>query len=60
MFDFELKTLLSDESIVNASTFPQDYDFMKVLVGYICGMSVPPLMMKRIVERIIQAGVFEE
>lgn len=60
MFDFELKTLLSDESIVNASTFPQDYDFMNVSVGYICGMSVPPLMIKRIVERIIQAGVFEK
>ena len=58
MFDFEDKTLLSDESIINASTFPQDYDFMGVSVGYICGMSVPPLMIKRIVERIIQAGVF--
>ncbi len=60
MFDFEDKTLLSDESIINASTFPQDFDFCGVSVGYVCGMSVPPLMMKRIVERIIKAGIFNE
>ena len=60
MFDYEEKTLLSDESTINASTFPQDFDFMGVSVGYICGMSVPPLMMKRLVERIIKAGIFNE
>ena len=59
MFDFNDKTLLSDESIINASTFPQDYDFCGVSVGYICGMSVPPLAIKRIVDRLIESGIFE-
>lgn len=59
MFDFKDKTLLSDESVLNASTFPQDFDFCGVSVGYICGMSVPPLMIKRIVDSLIKAGIFE-
>ncbi len=59
MFDFTDKTLLSDESILNASTFPQDFDFCGVSVGYICGMAVPPLAIKRIVDRLIESGIFE-
>ena len=39
-------------------TFPDDYDFNKQQVCYICGMSVPPVMMKRIVKRLIDQGVF--
>ena len=27
-------------------------------VNYICGMSVPPIMIKRIVTRLIESGVF--
>lgn len=49
------------EIIRNAQTFPQDYDFGKktrASVGYICGMSVPPVMMKRIVQRLIEQGVY--
>lgn len=51
---------VSWQSIRNSQTFPQDYDFSpnKVSkVGYICGMSVPPIMIKRIVTRIIEKGV---
>ena len=59
MFDYKDKRLLSDETIINACTFPQDYDFCGVCVGYICGMSVPPLMMKRIFDRLIQSGIFD-
>lgn len=52
---------VSRETIRNAQTFPRDYDFGNntyAAVGYICGMSVPPIMIKRIVERLIESGVF--
>lgn len=50
------------EDCRNSQTFPQDYDFMPNnanQVGYICGMSVPPLMIKRIVTRLIESKIFE-
>lgn len=53
---------ISKESIRNAQTFPADYVFGNdaySTVGYICGMSVPPIMIKRIVNRIIESGVFD-
>lgn len=62
MWDFENKTSISNMDIVHAQTFPEDYDFIKNTFGninYICGMSVPPIMIKRIVERLIESGVFE-
>jgi len=52
---------ISIEDIVHAQTFPEDYDFIIRTFGnasYICGMSVPPLMIKRIVTRLIENGVF--
>ena len=52
------KTHCSDEDYRNAQTFPQDYEFGKEEVAYICGMSVPPLMIKRLVTRLIQGGLF--
>ncbi len=33
-------------------SFPLDYDFMGANTQYVCGMSVPPIMMKRIAEQI--------
>lgn len=61
VIDLEEKAYISKESIRNASTFPQDYDFgsnATNTVGYICGMSVPPLMIKRLVTRLIDSGIF--
>lgn len=52
------KTYISDQDIINASTFPRDYDFCSISKAYICGMSVPPIMIKRIVTRLIESGVF--
>ena len=46
---------ISDNTIVSSQTFPQDYNFDGIRVGYVCGMSVPPLMIKRIVERMRKA-----
>lgn len=56
------RTKLSKETIRNAQTFPQDYDFGSDLAGnvcYICGMSVPPVMIKRLVTRLIESGLFD-
>lgn len=39
---------LSDEDIVQLSSFPLDYDFCKKSPKFICGMSVPPLLMARV------------
>jgi DNA (cytosine-5)-methyltransferase 1 len=57
------KTRVSCEDIINAQTFPQDYDFINRTrnnVQYICGMSVPPIMIKRIVTRLIESGIFNK
>lgn len=58
----EEKTRVSVEDIIHAQTFPEDYempvmDFKNTV--YLCGMSVPPVMMKRIVLRLIEEGVFK-
>ena len=54
------KTKISFQDIINASTFPQDYNFLGQKPRYVCGMSVPPIMIKRIVTRLIESGVFEK
>lgn len=60
--DLEKMAYISWETVRNSQTFPRDYFFNETPnltnVGYICGMSVPPLMTKRIVQRIIETGVF--
>lgn len=56
------KERISKEDIIHAQTFPEDYNFMSESwhdVAYICGMSVPPIMIKRIVLRLIESGVFK-
>lgn len=44
--------LLTDRDIINCQTFPQDYDFLDQNVQYVCGMSVPPVMMAKISEQV--------
>ena len=41
-----------DLDYVSMSTFPQDYDFNGNPAQYVCGMSVPPLMMAYIAKQI--------
>lgn len=58
--DRDAVAILSNESIIHAQTFPEDYDFLRntrANIAYICGMSVPPVMIKRIVTRLIESGV---
>lgn len=44
--------LMTDRDIINCQTFPQDYDFMDQNVQYVCGMSVPPVMMANIASEV--------
>lgn len=46
--------LLSAEDFINASTFPQDYDFCGRNNQYVCGMSVPPVMSAQIASEIYE------
>lgn len=62
LIDLEELAYVSKETIRNAQTFPCDYDFVNdtyTNVGYICGMSVPPVMIKRIVNKLLEQGVFD-
>ncbi len=62
LYDFENKSRVSMSDIICAQTFPQDYDFGEKkysTVEYLCGMSVPPIMIKRIVLRLIESGIFK-
>lgn len=52
---WDTKSLLSKQDIISMATFPQDFDFMSGnldSISYVCGMSVPPVMIKRVAERI--------
>lgn len=58
---YETKHWQSKEDIIYMQTFPTDYNFMSnktTDIKYVCGMSVPPIMTKRIVERMIKAEMF--
>ena len=42
------------QDFVNMQTFPQDYDFGDQSVQYVCGMSVPPVMMAHIAREVYE------
>ena len=44
--------IMSAYDIIHCQTFPEDYDFMGQDVRYVCGMSVPPVMMAHIANDI--------
>ncbi len=53
---WDTKTYLTIKDIINISTFPQNFNFLSVSpdkVAYVCGMSVPPLMIKRVAQRLM-------
>lgn len=63
LYDPIERVKLSNESIRNGATFPQDYNFINNNsnnVCYVCGMSVPPIMMKRIVTRLKESEIFKK
>ena len=45
---------ISDLDKIHIQSFPEDYDFGKQNVQYICGMSVPPVMMAQISNQIYE------
>lgn len=49
---FEHPCLYSDSELIKISTFPSDYNFLDQSVCYVCGMSVPPVMMAHIASNI--------
>ena len=60
--DIKEQAYITPQVIINSQTFPQDFDFLSdtpSMINYVCGMSVPPLMTKRIVTRVIESGVFD-
>lgn len=42
----------SDMDYVRGQTFPEDYDFMDAQPVYVCGMSVPPVMLAQLSRQI--------
>lgn len=59
LYSAETKGFPSKETIIHAQTFPEDYNFLSQNYFYVCGMSVPPVMIKRIVQRLIESGVLK-
>lgn len=56
------KHKISIKDVIHCSTFPEDFDFgirSCNQVGFICGMSVPPIMIKRLMTRLIESGLFD-
>lgn len=51
-YRFDVPGTLSDKDFITIQTFPQDYNFCGQNVQYVCGMSVPPVMMKKISEQV--------
>ena len=52
IFHHKYKRMLNNTEIILASTFPLDFDFGKVKVLFACAMSVPPIMMAKVAERV--------
>lgn len=49
---FDEPRYINKEEVILCSTFPLDYDFLNQQPHYICGMSVPPLMIARIANEV--------
>ena len=51
---FDVPKYLSSTEVCCISSFPQDYDFCGQSPHYVCGMSVPPVMMAQVASRIYE------
>lgn len=49
---FNAPVYLSTSEVCNISSFPQDYNFCGLSPHYVCGMSVPPVMMAQVATRV--------
>jgi len=44
---------ISDNEVKRIQSYPDDYNFNETSPGYLCGMSVPPLMMQRVASKLV-------
>lgn len=51
---FDQPRFLGRDEVCSVSSFPQDYDFGNQSPHYVCGMSVPPVMMAHIATQVYQ------
>lgn len=51
---FDIPKYLSATEVCCISSFPQDYNFCGQKPHYVCGMSVPPIMMAQVASRIYE------
>ena len=51
---FDIPKYLSATEVCCISSFPQDYNFGGQIPHYVCGMSVPPIMMAQVASRIYE------
>lgn len=51
---FDQPRYLGKSEVCSISSFPQDYDFGTQLPHYVCGMSVPPIMMAQVSSQIYE------
>jgi DNA (cytosine-5)-methyltransferase 1 len=49
---WDIPRMRTNTEIIKCSTFPADYNFNGMKSGYMCGMSVPPIMTARIATEI--------
>ena len=51
---FDIPRYTSKSEVCCISSFPQDYDFCDQLPHYMCGMSVPPIMMAQVAHQVYE------
>lgn len=50
---WDIPSYFTDKELIRAQTFPDDFNFLKQDVQYVTGMSVPPYMIKKLADKLI-------
>jgi len=53
-YDYEVERTLFDDETKMAGSYPMDYDFKGNKVGYLVGMSVPPVMTAQVASQVYE------
>ena len=51
---YEQPRTISNKEMLKASSFPMDFNPCKKSIGYVCGMSVPPVMMAQVANQVYE------
>lgn len=54
LLPYDAPVYFSKSEVCNVASFPQDYNFCGLSPHYVCGMSVPPVMMAQIASRVYE------